>query len=42
MCTFKDLNKEIEADLISVRQKSDNDIKYLTYNFFKKKLRRSC
>ena len=35
MGTFKDLNKEIEADLISVRKKSDNDIKDLKYNYLK-------
>ena len=35
MGTLKDLNKEIEANLISVRQKSDNEIKDLKYNYLK-------
>ena len=32
--TYKDLNKDIEADLISVRKK-DNDIRDLQYNYLK-------
>ena len=32
-----DLNKEIEADLISVRQKSDKEIKDLKYNYLELK-----
>ena len=32
--TYKDLNKDIEADLISVRKK-DNDIQDLQYNYLK-------
>ena len=33
--TYKVLNKDIEADLISVRKKSDNEIQNLKYNFLK-------
>ena len=32
--TYKDLNKDIEADLISVRKK-DNGIRDLQYNYLK-------
>ena len=32
--TYKDLNKDIEADLISVRKK-DNDVRDLQYNYLK-------
>ena len=33
--TYKDLNKDIEADLISVRKRSDDDIQYLKYSYLK-------
>ena len=33
--TYKDLNKDIEADLNSVRKCSDNDIQDLKYNYLK-------
>ena len=35
--TYKDFNKDIDADLISVRQKLDNDLKDLNYNYIKLK-----
>ena len=35
MTTFKELNKDIGADLISVRKRSDNEIQDLKYNYLK-------